>query len=203
MTPSTPKKRNDHHFDGSLPDVSFNRAEVKYSLREKLRRVLWALCRPLFYLTPRPFWVVRRTMLRMFGAEVGADAHIYPSAVISMPWNISFGARCAVGRGVKLYALGPMRIGTAATISQYAHLCGGTHDWRDPNRALIKSCIEIGDGAWVCADAFIGPDVTIGPGAIVGARAVAVKDVPDNAIVAGNPARIIRTLSGGSSPEQN
>ena len=53
---------------------------------------------------------------------------------------------------------------------------------------LIKAPIAIGNGAWICADAFIGPGVKVGRGAVVGARAVVVKDVGDGAVVAGNPA---------------
>ena len=46
--------------------------------------------------------------------------------------------------------------------------------------------------AWVAAAAFIGPGDTVGEGAIVGARAVVFKDVPARAIVAGNPAKVIK-----------
>ncbi|MBP4048947.1 CatB-related O-acetyltransferase [Chromobacterium violaceum] len=51
---------------------------------------------------------------------------------------------------------------------------------------------EIGNDVWVGYDALILPGVKIGDGAIVGARSVVTKDVPPYAIVAGNPARIIR-----------
>jgi putative colanic acid biosynthesis acetyltransferase WcaF len=57
---------------------------------------------------------------------------------------------------------------------------------------LVKSSIAIGDGAWICADAFIGPDVTVGSRAIVGARSVVMTDVEDDAIVVGNPARLLK-----------
>ena len=62
---------------------------------------------------------------------------------------------------------------------------------------LLKLPISIGDDAWICADAFVGPGVEVGPGAIVGARAVVVKNVEAWSIVAGNPARKVgkRTLS--------
>jgi putative colanic acid biosynthesis acetyltransferase WcaF len=57
---------------------------------------------------------------------------------------------------------------------------------------LLKPPIEIGDNAWICADAFLGPGVTIGEGAIVGARAVVTKNVPPWTIVAGNPAKFVK-----------
>jgi putative colanic acid biosynthesis acetyltransferase WcaF len=56
---------------------------------------------------------------------------------------------------------------------------------------LLKLPIVIGDDAWVCADAFVGPGVHIGDQTIVGARAVVVKDVLGGIIVAGNPAHTI------------
>jgi putative colanic acid biosynthesis acetyltransferase WcaF len=57
---------------------------------------------------------------------------------------------------------------------------------------LVKSTITIGDDVWICADAFIGPGVMVGRGAIVGARAVALRDVPEQMIVSGNPAVAIK-----------
>src|SRR6185437_3157980 len=52
--------------------------------------------------------------------------------------------------------------------------------------------IRIGGGVWVCADAFIGPGVSIGDNSVVGARAVVTHDVPNDVIVAGNPAKVIK-----------
>jgi putative colanic acid biosynthesis acetyltransferase WcaF len=56
---------------------------------------------------------------------------------------------------------------------------------------LIKAPITIGEEAWVCADAFVGPGVKVGSRAVVGARAVAVKDVKAGMIVVGNPATTV------------
>lgn len=111
---------------------------------------------------------------------------------ITIPWNLDLGAQCAVGDRAILYALGPITIGARTAVSQGAHLCAGTHDLRDPTRPLLKPPIRIGDEAWICADAFIGPGVTVGRRAVVGARAVVVRDVEDETTVAGNPARVIR-----------
>jgi len=56
---------------------------------------------------------------------------------------------------------------------------------------LTKPSIHVGNDAWICADAFIGPGVKVGKNSIVGARAVVIKSVEDSLIVAGNPAKII------------
>ena len=54
--------------------------------------------------------------------------------------------------------------------------------------------VRIGDDVFIGKNAIILPGVTIGSRVIVGAGAVVGKDVPDNSVVAGNPARIIRSL---------
>lgn len=175
-------------------DVNANRTARKWSRRAQIGRVLWGVAWPLFRLSPRPLWRWRRWLLRLFGARVGRQAHIYPTVRIIIPWHLDLGEGCAVGDRANLYALGPITIGKRATISQGAHLCAGTHDLHNPARPLLKPPIRIGDDAWICADAFIGPGVTVGCGAVVGARAVVVKDVSEGCIVAGNPARLIRKV---------
>jgi putative colanic acid biosynthesis acetyltransferase WcaF len=172
--------------------IAANRKTRKWTRRELVGRVLWGLCSPLFALSPRPLWGWRRFMLRCFGAQVGRDAHVCSTVRFTIPWNVSIGPESAIGDRAIIYALGPITIGAQATISQGAHLCAGTHDYRFADMPLVKAPISIGSGTWICAEAFIGPQVRIGDRAIVGARAVVMKDVPADAIVAGNPARALR-----------
>jgi putative colanic acid biosynthesis acetyltransferase WcaF len=158
-----------------------------------LARILWEILRgPLFSWTPRPLWPWRRAVLRLFGAQIGRDVHVYPSVRITIPWNLQIGDEAAIGDNAILYSLGRIVIGKRATISQNAHLCAGTHNYRRADMELLKLPILIGEGVWVCADAFVGPNMNIGDYAIVGARAVVVNAVPDRAIVAGNPAKIVK-----------
>lgn len=164
-----------------------------YSRREYILRVLWALASPLFRFSPRLFFGWRRMLLRLFGAKVGVGAHVYPSARIYLPWNLTLGEESSIGEWALVYNLGLVTIGPRATISHRAHLCAGTHDYRDPLLPLLRLPIEIGPQAWVCADAFVGPGRKVGEGAIVGSAAVVVADVPPWQIVAGNPARVIKT----------
>jgi putative colanic acid biosynthesis acetyltransferase WcaF len=111
---------------------------------------------------------------------------------VYFPWNLSVGDWSAIGENALIYNLGPITIGQKVTISHGAHLCAGTHDYRDPRMPLLKPPIRIEDQAWICADAFVGPGVVVGEGAVVGARAAVMKDVDPWTIVAGNPARFVR-----------
>jgi putative colanic acid biosynthesis acetyltransferase WcaF len=172
-----------------LVDIEANRQARKYSRGALFVRVLWSLLYPLFRFSPRHLWFWRNTMLRAFGASVGARVRIYPSVDIIIPWNLTIHDRATIGDRVILYALGPITIGAGATVSQGAHLCAGTHDYRKPDFPLLKLPIAVGEGAWICADAFIGPNVTIGDYAIAGARAVVMRDVAPWTIVTGNPAK--------------
>ena len=129
--------------------------------------------------------------MRRFGARVGRGVNVSPTAQVYFPWMLEIGEFAAVGDGAFLYNLGPLRIGPRATISQRAHLCGGSHDYTDPAMPLLRLPITVSADAWVCADAFVGPGVIVGEGAVVGARAAAFKDVAPWTIVGGNPATVI------------
>lgn len=177
---------------GDLERIDVNRTVRKWSNRELLGRVLWSVVSPLFKFSPRLCWGWRRWLLRVFGAKIGKEVQIYPSVQVFIPWNLEIGDWSSVGFDAVLYNLGKMRIGQRVTVSQRAHLCGGSHDYRDPTMPLLKSSIDIGDDVWLAADSFVGPDVSVGNDAIVGARAVVMKPVPAGAVVVGNPGRVIR-----------
>jgi acetyltransferase-like isoleucine patch superfamily enzyme len=73
---------------------------------------------------------------------------------------------------------------------------------RSPRRAeegIPARPVRIGHNVWIGFDVCVLPGVTIGDGAIVGARSVVHQDVPPFAVVAGNPARVIRFLN----PDEN
>ena len=175
-----------------LLDIKANRGSQKYSRGETVRRVLWAFGKLFFRFSPRPCFGWRRTVLRCFGASVGKQVNTYPSTRIYFPWNLTVGDWSAIGEDVLIYNLGPVTLGQKVTISHRAHLCAGTHDYTQLDLPLLKPPIVIGNQAWICADAFVGPGVTVGEGAVVGARAVVVKVVEPWTVVAGNPARVIK-----------
>ena len=155
-------------------DIETNRAAAKYSRKELFLRALWGFGKLAFRLAPRPCFGLRRAILRAFGAKVGANVNIYPSALIYYPWNFEIGDDSSVGEWALVYNLGRVTVGERTTISQRVHLCAGTHDYKNPSMLLMKPPIEIGDDVWVCADAFIGPSVHINSSAIIAAASVVV-----------------------------
>jgi putative colanic acid biosynthesis acetyltransferase WcaF len=152
-----------------------------YTNKEVFLRLIWGLV----------LYGWRNFVLRIMGAKIGKGVKIYPSAKIMFPWLLSVGDGSLISWGVKVYNLGHISIGSNTIVSQYAHLCGGTHDYRSPNFTLLRKGLTIGSRVWICADAFIGPGITVGERVVVGARAVALKNVPANSIVAGNPAIVV------------
>ena len=172
-------------------DIEGNREIANYTAAEQRARLAWAIGKLVFKAIPRPLFGVRSLWLRLFGARIGAHCQIYPTVRIFLPSQLEIGAWSAIGDGVQLYNLAAIRIGERVTISQGAHLCAGTHDFRDARMPLVRARISVGDEAWLCADCFIGPEVMVGAGAVVGARAVIMRDVAPGAIMAGNPAKQI------------
>lgn len=163
-----------------------------YSHKEIILRMIWSFVNLLFFrYSPRLLYGWRNFLLRLLGATIGHGVKIYPSAIITFPWLLEIKDEVVISWGVKIYNLGRISIGEKTVISQFAHLCGGTHDIRNPGFVLLRKGLEIGNCVWIAAEAFIGPDVHIGDYAVVGARAVVIKDVEPRSIVAGNPAKKI------------
>ncbi|MCL4197361.1 MAG: hypothetical protein KJZ69_07685 [Phycisphaerales bacterium] len=164
-----------------------------WTTREKIGRVLWYWIEAtLFRLSPRPMYRWRAWLVRRFGGEVHPTARLRSTVRIEVPWHLSVGAGSSVGDFAILYCLGPIRIGRGVTISQYAHLCAGTHDFTRRDMPLLRPPIVVEDEAWIAADAFVGPNVTIGEGCVVGARSSVFADLPPWSVCAGSPAKAVK-----------
>jgi putative colanic acid biosynthesis acetyltransferase WcaF len=160
---------------------------------EYIKRALWMIVRAsLFRPSFHNWYGWRRLLLEMFGAKLGRNVRIRPTAFVEIPWNLELGDDVVIGDYAIIYSLGKITVGRAATISQYAHLCAGTHDYTSRKFPLLKPPIVIGEEVWIAADAFIGPNVTVGDRAVVGARATVVKDVPADQVVVGPNATIVK-----------
>jgi len=164
-----------------------------FPLKHRLLRATWNLA--WFVLaawTPPPLHHWRILLLNLFGASVHRSAHVYGSTRVWYPPHLTMDVGSCLGPRVNCYCMAPIHLENRAIVSQGAHLCAGTHDIEDKNFQLVARPITIGTGAWVAAEAFIGPGVTIGAHAIVGARTVLFKDAEANSVYVGNPAQFIK-----------
>jgi putative colanic acid biosynthesis acetyltransferase WcaF len=128
----------------------------------------------------------------LFGAHITGPVVIFPTAKIVFPKNLSLAPYSMVGPHVNLYNLARIRLERGANLSQYCHLCAGTHDFSQWSMPLVTKPIVIGPNAWLGADVFVGPGVTIGELCVVGARSVVVHDLPPRKICVGSPCRAVK-----------
>ena len=66
-------------------------------------------------------------------------------------------------------------------------------------RLCYTKPVRIGNGCWICANVTILPGVTIGEGCVIGAGSVVTRSIPPHSFAAGNPCRVIRTLTDADS----
>lgn len=168
-----------------------------FSLKNKISRLVWNVVRLILFrpFVSRLFKKWRVLVLKCFGAKIEWSSHVYASAKIWAPWNLEMGTNAALGPNVDCYNQGKISIGANTIISQKTHLCASSHDYTKKDFPLVLKPIQIGNGVWVATDVFVGPGVTIADKAVIAARAVVVKDVEENTIVGGNPAKIIKSRS--------
>jgi putative colanic acid biosynthesis acetyltransferase WcaF len=166
-----------------------------YSKKEILYRLIWAVIEPLFFtLSQRVLFGWRNFVLRCMGAQIGRRVQTFPTAKITFPWLLEVGDGSVISWHVRIYNLGKISIGSNTVVSQYSHLCGGTHDYEGEKFTLLRTGLQVGSNVWIGADAFVGPGVTINDGSVVAARAVVVKNVDSLTVVGGNPAKVIKQL---------
>lgn len=139
-----------------------------------------------------PSSVLRRCLLRLFGAGIGSAVVIKPGVRVKYPWRLTVGERAWIGEDAWIDNLGDVTIGANACVSQGAYLCTGNHDYKDPRFGLVIRGISVGDGAWVGAKVVVCPGVKLGEGAVAAAGSVVAQDVPAWEIHGGNPARFVR-----------
>lgn len=146
--------------------------------------------------------------VEVFGAGVSIGAHLHVMASRDLKVRItawpSAGERARVllgdcvllTGGTRILAAKEITIGDGCMLAKSATVTDcDWHGLYDRVSALDDARpVHLGTNVWIGDSAFVGKGVSIGDNAIVGARAVVVRDVPANAVVAGNPARIVKEL---------
>ena len=151
---------------------------------------MWWLARSLLFAPWLPVpSLFKVAALRFFGATVGRGVVIRSRVNITFPWKLVIGDHVWLGDEVMILSLARVTIGSNVCISQRAFLCTGSHDFEKASFDLITAPLDIGDGCWVGAQAFVGPGVVMGRGSRCLAGAVVARNVAEATTVAGVPAR--------------
>src|ERR1700692_4373858 len=88
-----------------------------FPLSNRMRRAVWGLVYTLFFRTsPRPLHQWRALLLRLFGARLGADTHIYPKARIGAPWNLVCSDNVAIADEAIVYNPERIDLGSHAIV---------------------------------------------------------------------------------------
>ncbi|SDD62471.1 putative colanic acid biosynthesis acetyltransferase WcaF [Mucilaginibacter pineti] len=160
-----------------------------FPLLDYLRRYCWNIVWKLFCSwTPNPLHKWRIFILRLFGAKIGKSNFIYPNCKIWAPWLLTTEDVVTIGPYAEVYNPGGVRIGHHAIISQYAYLCGATHDYNSADFTYIKKEIVLEPWVWICAKAVVLPGVNCAEGSVLGAASVTSKNLEAWTLYAGNPA---------------
>ena len=144
----------------------------------------------------RVLWPFERALRRYDVLQLGhagRNVVIHAGAVIYDPKTVWVGDNVAIGAHVVLN--GPhVKIGANTMIASRAMIITVGHDYNVPlmRDFAITKPVEIGENVWIGMAAIILPGVKIGSGAVIGAGAVVTKDVPNDAIVVGVAAHVLR-----------
>lgn len=188
MTESDAEKLEKHTTTYVLPPRS--RVFLPMPLAERLKGLVWWFTRLFLF---RPSYILgnrwRRLLLRCFGASIGKQVQVEPSVVVDFPWNLAIGDNTTIGRNVILNCMGTIEIGRDVRISQFAHMCAGTHRYERRDMLIERSPIMIADRVWIAADSFVGPGVEIGHDTVLAARASAFGNLQSGFVYMGEPAR--------------
>lgn len=140
-----------------------------------------------FHLPAMCSLLARPVLFRWRGASIGHMVILGKSRIGGRLGNLSIGDETSLGR-CEIALHDCVSIGRRVVINDGAVLLTASHSLTDPQWGHKKAPIFIGDYAWIATNAVLLPGVTVGRGAVVGAGAVVRGDVPDYAVVAGNPA---------------
>ena len=138
---------------------------------------------------------IRKLFSKLIGEEISDDFRVFPPFTTDFGKNIHLGKNVFINSGCRFQDQGGIYIGNNVLIGHNVVLATLNHEENPSKRGnLIPSPIKIGNDVWVGSNATILPGITIGDGAIVAAGAVVTKDVKENTVVAGVPAKYIRDI---------
>jgi acetyltransferase-like isoleucine patch superfamily enzyme len=141
--------------------------------------------------------VAGRPCVEASNLEIGDNIKVWSThrrTLISGWGRMRIGNRVFVNSGTMIFSVCEITIGDDVALSSEVYITD-THSHGIEGGDPVEAPVHIGSGSWIGTRAIILPGVSIGRRVVVAAGAVVTRDVPDDALVAGNPARVLRALS--------
>ncbi len=138
---------------------------------------------------------IRNLLSRITGSEIDESVAVFTPLYINYGKNTRIGKNVFINFDCTFLDLGGITIEDNVLIAPKVSLLSEGHPLSpDKRQTLVPGHIHIKKNAWIGAGAIILQGVTVGENAVVAAGAIVSKDVPDNTIVGGIPAKIIKTI---------
>lgn len=132
-----------------------------------------------------------RLKWKILGAKIGKRTVIHGSVYIGFPKNFKIGNNCALNKGCFISSMESITIGDNVHIAPYCSIFDSNHKMPITRGGNVKKSIKIGSGCWIGTHSIILKGVTIGKNVTIGAGSIVTKDIPDNSIALGSPAKIV------------
>jgi carbonic anhydrase/acetyltransferase-like protein (isoleucine patch superfamily) len=134
--------------------------------------------------------------------QVSLSAGMVPGQDLGPVPVLRIGDRCVIGRGSHIVAHQSVRIGADVWTGPYVYITDQNHGYADPDTPIgrqwpVNSPVSIGAGSWLGAGAIVLPGASIGRNVVVAGGSVVRGMVPDHCVVAGVPARVVRSYVPG------
>ncbi len=139
----------------------------------------------------------------LVGPDVSLSAGMVPGQRMITDPVVRIGDRCMIGRGSHIVGHFSIEIGDDVYTGPYVYVTDQNHGYEDPDEVVHAQWphdvpVKVGAGSWIGTGVVILPGTTLGRNVVVGAGAVVRGDFPDNSVVAGVPARVVRRYVRGS-----
>lgn len=129
--------------------------------------------------------------------SIGENIYIEPNIRFDYGYNTYVGENFYANFNCVILDVCEVRIGDNCLLAPGVHIYTATHPLHPVERVSGKEFgkpVKIGDNAWIGGNAVINPGVTIGNNVVIASGSVVTKDIPDNVVVGGNPAKIIKHI---------
>jgi len=138
----------------------------------------------------------------LIGAFVTMSAGMVPGQDLGPDPVLRIGDRCVIGRGSHIVAHQSLVIGDDVFTGPYVYITDQNHGYADPDVPIGRqlpsnAAVSIGPGCWLGAGAVVLPGARIGRNVVVAAGSVVRGTVPDRCVVAGVPAKMVRSYLPG------